>query len=64
MTTTPSARAVSQYATTTGNLTARIALHSYGTNPQGWFAWLGERLPLTGDVLEVGAGTGESYNFV
>lgn len=40
MTTTPSARAVSQYATTTGNLTARIALHSYGTNRRagspGW----------------------------
>lgn len=64
MTTTPSARAVSQYATTTGNLTARIALHSYGTNPQGWFAWLGERLPLTGDVLEVGAGTGELWRRV
>ena len=40
---TPSAHAISQYATTTGNLTARIALHAYGTNPQGWFAWLDER---------------------
>ncbi|MCZ7440605.1 class I SAM-dependent methyltransferase [Micromonospora sp. WMMC241] len=64
MTATPSARAVSQYATTTGNLTARIALHAYGTNPQGWFAWLGERLPLAGDVLEVGAGTGELWRRV
>ncbi|WBB73656.1 class I SAM-dependent methyltransferase [Micromonospora sp. WMMD1128] len=61
MTATPSARAVAQYATTTGNLTARMALHAHGTNPQGWFAWLGERLPLTGDVLEVGAGTGELW---
>ncbi|MDX5456788.1 hypothetical protein ACGFI5_05455 [Micromonospora tulbaghiae] len=50
-----------QYAATTGNLTARIALHSYGTNPQSWYAWLGERLPLSGDVLEVGAGTGELW---
>ncbi|MFE2614581.1 class I SAM-dependent methyltransferase [Micromonospora chalcea] len=52
---------MSQYATTTGNLSARIALHSYGTNPQSWYAWLGERLPLAGDVLEVGAGTGELW---
>ena len=59
---TASARATSQYATTTGNLTARIALHAYGTNPQSWFAWLGERLPLAGDVLEVGAGTGELWH--
>ncbi|MEU4367130.1 class I SAM-dependent methyltransferase [Micromonospora chersina] len=64
MTVTPSARAVSQYATTTGNLTARIALHDYGTNPQGWFDWLDERLPLTGDVLEVGAGTGRLWSQV
>jgi SAM-dependent methyltransferase len=56
---TPSAHAISQYATTTGNLTARIALHTYGTNPQDWFSWLYERLPLAGDVLEVGAGTGK-----
>ncbi|MBP1786405.1 SAM-dependent methyltransferase [Micromonospora sp. HB375] len=59
---TASARATSQYATTTGNLTARIALHAYGTNPQSWYAWLGERLPLAGDVLEVGAGTGELWH--
>ncbi|MEV0004174.1 class I SAM-dependent methyltransferase [Micromonospora sp. NPDC050980] len=64
MTATPSARATSQYATTTGNLTARMALHAYGTNPQGWFAWLGERLPLAGDVLEAGAGTGELWRQV
>ncbi|MEU8073671.1 class I SAM-dependent methyltransferase [Micromonospora sp. NPDC049151] len=61
---TASARATSQYATTTGNLTARMALHSYGTNPHGWFGWLGERLPLGGDVLEVGAGTGELWQRV
>jgi SAM-dependent methyltransferase len=61
---TPAAHAVSQYATTTGNLTARIALHTYGTNPQDWFSWLGERLPLAGDVLEVGAGTGKLWTRV
>lgn len=64
MTTTPSAHAVSQYAATTGNLTARIALHAYGTNPQDWFSWLDERLPLVGDVLEVGAGTGKLWTHV
>ncbi|SNY49159.1 Methyltransferase domain-containing protein [Paractinoplanes atraurantiacus] len=50
-----------QYAETTGNLTARIAIHAYGTNPQGWYSWLAERLPSVGDVLEVGAGTGELW---
>ncbi|MEV4348839.1 class I SAM-dependent methyltransferase [Actinoplanes sp. NPDC049596] len=58
---TPSNDAVQQYAGTTENLTARIAIHAYGTNPQGWFAWLGERLAIGGDVLEVGAGTGELW---
>jgi ubiquinone/menaquinone biosynthesis C-methylase UbiE len=58
MTTTPSAHAASQYATATHNLAARIAIHDYGTNPQDWYSWLDERLPLAGEVLEVGAGTG------
>ncbi|MEU3454848.1 class I SAM-dependent methyltransferase [Micromonospora sp. NPDC006766] len=61
---TPSAHATSQYATTTRNLATRIALHDYGTNPQGWFDWLDERLPLAGDVLEVGAGTGKLWGHV
>jgi SAM-dependent methyltransferase len=64
MATTPSSHAIRQYATTTGNLTARIALHAYGTNPQDWFSWLDERLPLTGDVLDVGAGTGKLWTHV
>jgi SAM-dependent methyltransferase len=64
MTSTPSAHAISQYATTTGNLTARIALHAYSTNPQDWFSWLDDRLPLAGDVLEVGAGTGKLWTHV
>jgi SAM-dependent methyltransferase len=60
----PSTDAVQQYASTTGNLTARIAIHAFGTNPQGWFSWLGERLPASGEVLEVGAGTGELWRFL
>jgi SAM-dependent methyltransferase len=64
MSVTPSAHAISQYATTTDNLTARIALHRYGTNAQDWFSWLDERLPLTGEVLDVGAGTGKLWTHV
>jgi SAM-dependent methyltransferase len=64
MTTTPSLHAISQYTTTTSNLTARIALHAYSTNPQDWFSWLHQRLPLEGDVLEVGAGTGQLWTNV
>jgi SAM-dependent methyltransferase len=61
----PSTHAIGQYAATTGNLTARIALHTaYGTNPQSWFAWLDERLPLAGEVLEVGGGTGMLWRHV
>ncbi|HVX44651.1 MAG TPA: class I SAM-dependent methyltransferase, partial [Mycobacteriales bacterium] len=59
--TSPSAHAISQYATT-GNLSARIAVHAFGTNPQDWFSWLGERLPLPGRILEVGAGTGALWS--
>lgn len=61
---TPSAHAVNQYAATTGNLSARIALHAYGTNPQDWFSWLGEHLPLAGGTLEVGAGTGRLWTYL
>jgi SAM-dependent methyltransferase len=64
MTTRPSVHATEQYATTTRNLTARIAIHAYGTNPQDWFSWLAERLPTAGEVLEVGAGTGQLWNHV
>lgn len=61
MTSTSSEHAIQQYSTTTGNLEARIAIHAYGTNPQNWFSWLAERLPLTGAVLDVGAGTGRLW---
>ena len=64
MTTSPSANAVSQYATTTGNLTARIAIHDHGTNPQDWYSWLDQHLPLAGDVLEVGGGTGRLWSTI
>lgn len=62
--TSPSERAVQQYATSASNLTARMAVHAYGTNPQSWFSWLAARLPSAGDVLEVGAGTGELWRHV
>ncbi|GAB2576338.1 hypothetical protein Aab01nite_13190 [Paractinoplanes abujensis] len=62
--TTPGARAREQYETTTENLTSRIALYDYRTNPQDWYSWLAERLPLRGDVLEVGAGTGALWSRV
>ncbi|MBM2619863.1 methyltransferase domain-containing protein [Actinoplanes sp. LDG1-06] len=62
--TTPRARAEAQYASTTSNLTARIAIYDHRTNPQDWYTWLAERLPLRGDVIEVGAGTGELWNRV
>jgi ubiquinone/menaquinone biosynthesis C-methylase UbiE len=56
----PAQHAVDQYAATTGNLTARMALHTYGTNPESWWSWLGPRLPR-GSILEVGSGTGELW---
>ncbi|MFD0578845.1 class I SAM-dependent methyltransferase [Dactylosporangium darangshiense] len=64
MTVSPSSRAVRQYSTTSDNLTARIALHAFGTNSQDWYSWLAERLPLAGRVLEVGAGTGKLWRHV
>jgi SAM-dependent methyltransferase len=64
VTVSPSARAVQQYAASTGNLTARMALHAYGSNPQDWFTFVAERLPAGGDVLEVGAGTGALWSRV
>ncbi|MGK5685306.1 class I SAM-dependent methyltransferase [Actinoplanes sp. URMC 104] len=62
--TRPSARAVDQYASTTANLSARIAIYEHSTDPQSWYAWLGERLRLSGAVLEVGAGTGALWTHV
>ncbi|WP_432825136.1 class I SAM-dependent methyltransferase [Dactylosporangium sp. CA-092794] len=60
----PAAHAAVQYAGTDRRLAARIVLHQrYSTNRQGWFDWLAERLPLSGDVLEVGAGTGALWAY-
>jgi SAM-dependent methyltransferase len=41
-----------------------MGIHAFGTNPQGWFEWLAERLDVQGDVLEVGAGTGRLWSEV
>ncbi|MGC4944385.1 class I SAM-dependent methyltransferase [Kribbella sp. DT2] len=61
--TTPAAHAAAQYVGS-DRLKARMALHEFSTNPQGWFGWLGERLEPRGDVLEVGAGTGKLWGEV
>jgi ubiquinone/menaquinone biosynthesis C-methylase UbiE len=60
----PSTIAAEQYLATTDKLTARIRIHSYSTNPQSWFSWLKERIIVEGDVLEVGAGTGELWKHI
>ena len=64
MNSTPSKHAVGQYSTTTANLSTRMAIHEFRTNPQDWFSWLADRLPLREDVLEVGAGTGRLWSEV
>jgi ubiquinone/menaquinone biosynthesis C-methylase UbiE len=60
----PSTLASTQYLDTTSKLTSRIALYAYNKNPITWFQWLGTRLPLSGEVLEVGSGTGELWKHV
>ena len=57
----PSAHAVTQYAGTSKQLDARRGLLDYNTHSQGWYSWVGERISIKGDVLEVGAGTGELW---
>ena len=57
----PSAIAVSQYATTSSKLAGRLAIHDWNTSGQHWFVWAGERIAKEGDVLEIGAGTGELW---
>ncbi|HEV2889285.1 MAG TPA: class I SAM-dependent methyltransferase [Frankiaceae bacterium] len=46
-------------------LEARIAIHRYGTNPQSWYDFVRERLPLArGErVLDAGAGTGLLWDY-
>jgi SAM-dependent methyltransferase len=60
----PSTIASTQYLTSTSKLTARIAIYAFNKNPQNWFTWLGDHIPLTGSILEVGAGTGELWKHV
>jgi SAM-dependent methyltransferase len=60
----PSTLAESQYLASTEKLTARIAIYDYSTNPQSWWGWLAERFRPTGDVLEVGAGTGKLWQHI
>jgi len=47
------------------NLEARIAIHRYGTNPQSWYDFVRERLPLApgARVLDAGAGTGALWEY-
>jgi ubiquinone/menaquinone biosynthesis C-methylase UbiE len=60
----PSTIASTQYQNSTSKLTARIALYNYNTNQINWFTWLNTRLPLSGEILEVGSGTGELWKHV
>jgi len=60
----PSTHATNQYATTTTNLTTRISIYKYTTNPIPWFQWLSTHLPTTGSILEVGAGTGALWKHI
>lgn len=55
-----STQALLQYGTSTANLDARVAIHSYGTNPISWADFVRSRLPLVlgQRVLDAGAGTG------
>ncbi|KAF2867718.1 methyltransferase type 11 [Massariosphaeria phaeospora] len=57
----PSKHADSQYTNTSARLAARLAIHTWNTHSQGWFAWAGDRVPKEGDILEVGAGTGQLW---
>ncbi|KAK4462115.1 methyltransferase type 11 [Cladorrhinum samala] len=54
----PSGHAVTQYASTSDKLAARLAIHNYNTYHESWFPWALARIPKEGDILEVGAGTG------
>lgn len=57
----PSLHAINQYSTTSENLSRRNALHAWNSYSQGWYSWVRDRLPKTGTLLEIGAGTGELW---
>ncbi|KAK0622950.1 S-adenosyl-L-methionine-dependent methyltransferase [Immersiella caudata] len=54
----PSKHAANQYSATSSNLSQRLAIHDWSTTSQSWFSWVRDRLPTSGNLLEVGAGTG------
>lgn len=57
----PSAHAIRQYSTTSGNLSRRNALHAWNTHSRPWYSWVRDRLPKNGTLLEIGAGMGELW---
>jgi SAM-dependent methyltransferase len=62
---TASIHAISQYEDKSDRLAARLAIHKYSSNSQGWFDWLASRLTVANkDVLEIGAGTGLLWQYV
>ena len=54
----PSECATIQYAQTSSKLTGRMEILNYDTHNQHWYAWVRAHIPLKGDILEIGAGTG------
>lgn len=56
--------AVNQYASTSDKLAARVAILSYDSNPKSWYSWQEDHLGVSGDVLEVGGGTGELWRHI
>ncbi|QDS72597.1 hypothetical protein FKW77_001433 [Venturia effusa] len=56
--------AENQYASTSDKLAARVAILSYDTNPKSWYKWQEDHLAISGDVLEVGGGTGELWRHI
>ncbi|KAK1826968.1 S-adenosyl-L-methionine-dependent methyltransferase [Podospora conica] len=58
----PSLHATTQYSSTSSNLSSRLAIHAFNTSPQSWFSWVRDRLPKSGAILEIGAGTGLLWN--
>ncbi|KAI1503135.1 methyltransferase type 11 [Biscogniauxia marginata] len=57
----PAEVATSQYATTSGKLVNRMELLDFDTHREHWYTWVRLRIPLEGDIIEVGAGTGQLW---
>ncbi|KAL7628062.1 hypothetical protein AAE478_002258 [Parahypoxylon ruwenzoriense] len=57
----PSEHATSQYATTSGKLVNRMEILDFDTHTEHWYTWVRQRIPLKGDIIEVGAGTGQLW---